>query len=39
MWLPALTAVESFFRILVSITMIAVGFKLFQALNHYINKK
>lgn len=38
MWLPAISVIESFVRIFAYMTLIAVGLKLFQALNIYINK-
>lgn len=38
-WLPALTTIESLLKIFVYITIITVGWKLMQVMNHYINKK
>lgn len=37
-WLPALTTIESLLRILVSLTVIAVGFRAIRALNLYIDR-
>ena len=38
LWLPTLSAIESFLRIFVDLAVIAAGFRAFQALGIYIGK-
>ncbi|WP_164918896.1 MULTISPECIES: hypothetical protein [Acutalibacteraceae] len=37
-WMPALNVIESLLRILAYMTLISVGWKLFQALSIYVHR-